>query len=276
MTELTLQFLVRKMKKPLGFILGLALIIYSCGVTKNTGKFNLFTIADDKKFGAEVATEIESDPTKYKILDSFKNVAVYKYVYKVRDNILNSGQVEHRTDFQWRIRIIHNDSTLNAFCTPGGYIYVYTGILKFLESEDEFAGVLAHEIAHADKRHSTRQMTQMFGVQMMLQIVAGNRELVKQVSGALIGLKFSRNHETEADLYSVKYLCPTSYNAAGGAGFFEKIQAVVGVRTPEFLSTHPDPGNRVQNFQTNKEANECKGSNRYVDEYRTMVALLPK
>lgn len=253
-----------------------ALILTSCATTKNGGGLNLFTIQDDKSFGAEVAKEIESDPTKYKILDSSKNAAVYKYVYKVRDNILNSGQVQHKNEFQWRIRIIHDDSTLNAFCTPGGYIYVYTGILKFLDSEDQFAGVLAHEIAHADKRHSTRQMTQMFGVQMMLQIVAGNRELVKQVSGALIGLKFSRNHETEADLYSVKYLCPTSYNAAGGAGFFEKIQAMGGARTPEFLSTHPDPGNRIQNFQLNKEANDCKGSERYVNEFKAIVALLPR
>ena len=67
------------------------------------------------------------------------------------------------------LRIIHDDSTLNAFCTPGGYIYIYTGILKFLDSEDEFAGVLGHEIAHADLRHSTRQMTKQYGVQILLR-----------------------------------------------------------------------------------------------------------
>lgn len=263
--------------KKIILIFGLiVLTLSSCATSKNGGGFNLFTIDDDKKFGAEVATEIESDPKKYKVLDSSKNVIIYKYLYKVRDNILNSGQVEHRADFQWRVRIIHEDSTLNAFCTPGGYIYVYTGILKFLESEDEFAGVLAHEIAHADKRHSTRQMTQMFGVQMMLQIVAGNRELVKQVSGALIGLKFSRNHETEADLFSVKYLCPTVYNAAGGAGFFEKIQAMGSARTPEFMSTHPDPGNRIENFQANKIELGCIADGKFISEYKAMVALLPK
>jgi len=259
------------------FILSIVLFvgIYSCTTSKGAG-FNLFTIADDKKFGAEVATEIESNPLKYMILDSAKNAAVYKYVYKVRDIILNSGQVLHKNDFSWRVRIIHNDSTLNAFCTPGGYIYVYTGILKFLDSEDQFAGVLGHEIAHADKRHSTRQMTQMYGIQMMLEIAAGNRELVKQISGALIGLKFSRNHETEADLFSVTYLCGTVYNAAGGAGFFEKIQALGGARTPEFLSTHPDPGNRVQNFQTNKTNLGCIADGKFVNEYKAMVALLPK
>ena len=212
--------------KKIVLIFGLiVLTLSSCATSKNGGGFNLFTIADDKKFGAEVATEIESDPKKYKVLDSSKNVAIYKYVYKVRDNILNSGQVEHKTDFQWRIRIIHDDSTLNAFCTPGGYIYVYTGILKFLESEDEFAGVLAHEIAHADKRHSTRQMTQMFGVQLLAEVLLGNNlDLIKQVSASLVGLKFSRSHETEADERSVLYLCKTPYKADGAAGFFEKLQ----------------------------------------------------
>lgn len=264
------------MRKTTLIYISILVFLSACAVVKKAETLNLFTIADDKKFGAEVATEIESDPTKYKILDSSKNVAVYKYIYKVRDNILNSGQVEHKNDFSWRIRVIHDDSTLNAFCTPGGYIYVYTGILKFLDSEDQLAGVLGHEMAHADKRHSTRQMTQMFGVEMMLQIVAGNRELVKQVSGALIGLKFSRNHETEADLFSVKYLCGTSYNASGGAGFFEKIQAKGGARTPEFLSTHPDPGNRIQNFQTNKTTLGCTADGKFVNEYKAMVSLLPR
>lgn len=276
MTELILQCLVRKMKKTIGLILGAVCIIYSCDIAKNAGNINLFTVADDRKFGLEVAAEIESDLTKYKILDSSKNVAVYKYIYKVRDNILNSGQVEHKNDFNWRIRVINDDSTLNAFCTPGGYIYVYTGILKFLDSEDQFAGIMGHEIAHADKRHSTRQMTQMYGIQMMLEIVAGDRDLVKQVSSALIGMKFSRIHETEADLFSVKYLCPTPYNAAGGAAFFEKIQAMGSARTPEFMSTHPDPGNRIENFQANKTELGCTADGKFVNEYKAMVALLPR
>ena len=82
------------------------------------------------------------------------------------------GKVDFKDEFDWRLRIIHDDSTLNAFCTPGGYIYIYTGILKFLDSEDEFAGVLAHEIGHADMRHSTRQMTKLFGVQLLLDVLS--------------------------------------------------------------------------------------------------------
>jgi predicted Zn-dependent protease len=173
------------------------------------------------------------------------------------------------------LRIIHDDSTLNAFCTPGGYIYIYTGILKFLDSEDEFAGVLGHEIGHADMRHSTRQMTKMFGVQSLISIIAGNREMLGQVTTALVNLRFSRTHENEADEQSVKYLCPTEYNAAGGAGFFQKLQDMGGQSPPEFLSTHPSPEGRIEHFKEHKETMSCTGTETFQTRYEAMVAKLP-
>ena len=164
---------------------------------------------------------------------------------------------------------------MNAFCTPGGYIYIYTGILKFLDSEDEFAGVLAHEIGHADMRHSTRQMTKMFGMQMLLSVLAGDQSALTQVTTALVGLKNSRKHETEADERSVMYLCPTDYNAGAGAGFFQKIEALGGDRPPEFLSTHPNPTDRIEHFQTNAISMGCAGDKDYKTEYEAMVKKLP-
>jgi predicted Zn-dependent protease len=259
-----------------------ALVVFtfaSCGLTnpKNKGKgVNLFSIQQDKELGKQVASEIDANTAEYPLLDPVQYKFAYDYVNKVRDKILSSGQVDYKDEFEWKIKIIHDDSTLNAFCTPGGYIYVYTGILKFLDSEDQFAGVMGHEIAHADMRHSTRQMTQMFGVQVLLSVIAGNRAAIQQITGALIGLKFSRNHETEADGRSVKYLCPTDYNAAGGAGFFQKIQEMGGSGQPEFLSTHPDPGNRIEHFHNDKATNGCVGSQTFQSEYKAMVAKLPK
>lgn len=251
----------------------------ACGVLneKNEGKgFNVFTIEQDRALGAQVAHEIDSNKREYPQLDSIQYKEVYQYLYKVRNNILNSGKVDFKDDFGWRLRVIHDDSVLNAFCTPGGYIYIYTGILKFLDSEDQLAGVLGHEIGHADMRHSTRQMTSMYGVQILLDVLAGDRAALKQVTGALIGLKFSRSHETEADERSVLYLCPTKYNADGGAGFFEKIQAMGGQRVPEFLSTHPDPGNRIETFHNNKTTMGCQGNESFTTEYKAMLAKLPK
>jgi predicted Zn-dependent protease len=118
-------------------------------------------------------------------------------------------------------------------------------------------------------------MTQMFGVQVLLEVIAGKQDAIKQVGSALIGLKFSRNHEVEADNCSVQYLCPTAYNAAGGAGFFQKIQEMGGAKVPEFLSTHPDPGNRIQGFNAKKEELNCRGNQSFKNEYQAMVKLLP-
>jgi len=259
--------------------IALLTVVTACGSLneKNKGKgFNLFTVEQDIALGAQVAHEIDSNTREFPPLDSVQYKAVYQYLYKVRDNILNAGKVDFKDDFQWRLRIIHDDSTLNAFCTPGGYIYIYTGILKFLDSEAELAGVLGHEMGHADMRHSTRQMTSMFGVQILLDVLAGDRAALKQVTGALVGLKFSRKHETEADERSVVYLCPTQYSADAGAGFFEKIQALGGAGQPEFLSTHPDPGNRIEHFQNSKVTLGCQGSQNYNTEYKAMMAKLPK
>lgn len=254
------------------YLFGLIIIISSCSSGAN---LNLFSIQEDKEFGKKVSDQIENEGT-YKFLDSVKYDEVYSYVHKIRDEILNSGNVKHKDDFEWQIRIIEDDSTLNAFCTPGGYIYVFTGILKFLDSEDQLAGVMGHEIAHADLRHSTRQMTEMFGIQLLLELIAGDSKSVKEITSGLIGLTFSRSHEKEADANSVKYLCPTKYNAAGGSGFFEKLIQKGGSKNPPvFLSTHPDPGNRVEKFKKAKEENGCLGNATYASEYKRVISKLP-
>ena len=270
------------MKLKIKFIVAFLVIavVSACGVInkKNKGKgFNVFSLSQDKQLGFQTASEIDGNPGQYPLLDSVKYAKVYQYLYKVRDNILNTGEVSLKDEFSWRLRIVHDDNTLNAFCTPGGYIYFYTGILKFLESEDELAGVMAHEVAHADMRHSTRQMSTMYSIQVIEQVLLGDPTLLSQLTKSIVGLKFSRKHETQADEMSVKYLCPTIYNAAGGAGFFQKIEAMSeGGRQPEFLSTHPNPANRIENFINNKTTMGCAGTNDFKVEYQKMVAMLPK
>lgn len=256
--------------------LSLGFLLSMCGTGKNGGGgFNLFTIDQDRQLGAQVATEIDGNPQEYPLLDSASNQEIYAYLYKIRNTILNSGNVKHKDNFQWRLRIIKDDSTLNAFCTPGGYIYVYTGILKFLDNEAQLAGVLGHEIGHADMRHSTRQMTKLYGIDVLISIIAGDRQLLKQVTEGIIGLKFSRDHETEADECSVRYLCPTPYAADGGAGFFKKIQEMGGSRPPEFLSTHPSPDGRIEHFESARIEQNCQGTADFAAEYKRMIAKLP-
>jgi predicted Zn-dependent protease len=260
------------------------LFIEACGLMnpKNKGKgFNILPLSTDKNLGLQADQQISSDPKQYPILDPNKYPEVYAYINKVRNNILNSGKVDYKDEFAWKIKVIHDDKTLNAFCTPGGYIYVYTGILKFLDSEDQFAGVLAHEIGHADMRHSTRQITTMYGVQVVVEVaemflLGQTSPLLTQVSTSLIGLKNSRSHETEADQRSVLYLCGSPYNADGAAGFFQKLnkQGQSG-NIPQFLSTHPNPENRIEHFQNSRITMGCRGKSDFKADYQKMVAKLP-
>ena len=239
--------------------------------------FNLFTVEDDLELGAKVAAEIESDPSKYPILDSAQYPQAYRHLYRLRDSILQTGKLTYTTKFPWRLRIIRDDSTLNAFCAPGGYIYVYTGLIKYLRTEAQLIGVMGHEMAHADRRHTTQILTQAYGVQTLLQLISGQEQpgLIGQVASSLLLLSFSRDHERDADKHSVIYLCPTTYRADGAADFFEYITQQGGLRPPAFLSTHPDPGERVQNIRSTKQELGCTGTQDYEPRYAQIVASLP-
>jgi predicted Zn-dependent protease len=216
----------------------------------------LMSINQDLQMGLSSVQQIESDPNNYPILDSANNPIAYGHIYRIRNIILNSNKVYYKDEFHWRIRIIKDDNTLNAFCTPGGYIYVYTGLIKYLDNEMQLAGVMGHEIAHADRRHSANQILKQYGVEALIQIfTSGNTQQIAQIGAQLLALKFSRTDETEADDYSVRYLLGTEYDPQGAKYFFQKISGSTTI--PEFLSTHPNPDNRVLNIE---ETWKCLGS----------------
>lgn len=264
------------MKTPFISLFALLLIISSCG-NPDDNSINIFSIEDDKALGAKVNAEIQSKPQEYPVLSRTQYPQAYTYLENIRGKILNGGNVYYKDQFVWEIYIIRDDNTLNAFCTPGGYIYVYTGLLKFLDSEHELAGVLGHEIAHADRRHSTDQLTKIYGIQMLLDIILGNNQnTITNIAASLVTLSFSRSNETEADTYSVRYLCPTDYRADGAAGFFQKLlDSGQSGNTPVFLSTHPDPGNRVQNITDQRIQQGCTGTGTYDAAYQTFKNSLP-
>ena len=264
--------------------LALAIAVVSCKKNKeeadpasdtSDNSFNLFSLEDDKALGLQVSQQIESDSSDYNVMDTALHASSYSHLNRIVNTILESGEVAHKDDFVWRVRLIEDDSTLNAFCTPGGYIYVFTGLIKYLESEDQLAGVIGHEIAHADRRHSTDQLSKQYGYSLLFSVLLGDQSALGQVVQGVISLKYSRGAETEADEYSVRYLCPTSYNAAGGAGFFEKIEASGGSSTPEFLSTHPSPENRIPTFYDWQNTLGCDGTDINTDLYQDFKNSLP-
>jgi len=215
--------------------------------------FNLFPESKDIELGKQIDQEIRKNPQEYPILTDRPEVKAY--VEEIGKKILASPEVKKRDQFAYRFEIIRDDSTINAFCTPGGYIYVYTGLLKFVDNEATLAGVLGHEIAHAERRHATRRMSAALGVQMLLAIVLGeNPTQAAQLAGNLFGglalLKNSRDDEIESDTYSFKYLQSTDYYPGAIRFFFEKIaQGRKGGALERLLSTHPLPQDRIENIE---------------------------
>ncbi len=235
--------------------------LFSCDENNN---FVVFSIQNDVDLGKQVSQEIANDPAHYKILSPSAYPQVYSYLNGMKDAILNSGEISYKDEFAWELHVIQDDTTLNAFATPGGYIYIYTGLIKYLDHADDLAGVLGHEMAHADQRHSVRNLQKSYGVEVLLAVALGQNpnaleQIAGQVAGTLAGLQFSREYETDADSHSVEYLAKTKYACNGAALFFIKLnEQGDSAQPPEFLSTHPNPENRIENI--NKKAADLKCS----------------
>jgi len=255
--------------------------LVACQGCKEGEGINVLSLEQDIELGRQVSAELEGNPQQYPVMPETgrngRNEQAYAYLRGVVGRILNSGKVTYKEEFPWQVKIIQNDTTLNAFAAPGGFIYVYTGLIKYLDTEDQLAGVLAHEIAHADKRHTSRAITREYGYDLILTVLLGeNRSTLVDLARGLVGLRYSRGFEEQADEYSVIYLCNTEYKSDGAAGFFQKMQQEGGGQgVPEFLSTHPNPGNRVEDITRKAQEQNCNLNNFRSAQYGQFKRLLP-
>lgn len=268
------------MKQP--FILrtlSIALVVlFSISCNKDDKSINFFTVNQDIEFGQQVKAEIASNPGEYPVLAPSQNAEAYEHLYRIRDNLVQSDELIYADRFAWEVYIIHNDNVLNAFAAPGGYMYFYTGLIKYLDNEAQLAGVMAHEMAHADRRHSTDNLTKVYGIQILLSALLGdNPETIAEIAAGLAqglsSLAFSRKNEYEADEFAVKYMYDTSYDPRGIAGFFEKLEG--SSHPPEFLSTHPSPENRLEEIYNTWEALGAVEGELYETRYTEFKNALP-
>lgn len=259
-------------------VLGGLLTFSACD--ENNNFVPLFSIEDDKNLGKQVSDEIAADPATYPILARADYIDQYAYLDAMVNEILNNGGVVYKDEFVWDVNIIQGE-TLNAFATPGGYIYVYTGLVKYLESADALAGVIGHEIAHADLRHTSRNLQKTYGVQILLSILLGQdagqlTQIAGQIAGTVAGLSFSREFEAEADDRAVEYNANTKYACDGVKYFFQKLldEGAAG-GTPEFLSTHPGPDTRVADITAKAEDENCETTLIADDGWSNFQTTLP-
>jgi predicted Zn-dependent protease len=219
----------------------LMLSAVTCGI-------NIFPSSYDAQLGANLDQEIRKNVREYPIL---QNETVRTAIQNMVSEIIRSPLIEYRSQFPYRVTIINDPNTLNAFCTPGGYIYVYTGLMKAVDNEATLAAVLGHEIAHAERRHATKRMTNALGAQLLLDIALGKNtsrttELAANLFVGLALLKNSRDDEAESDEYSFRYLQSTRWYPGALGFFFEKIKSRRGGSIERLLSTHPLPQDRIE------------------------------
>ncbi|MBQ6269502.1 MAG: M48 family metalloprotease [Bacteroidetes bacterium] len=234
----------------LTLILSLLVFIPACD---DNGVLPVFQTSYDLQLGAEVDAQIKADPRTYPILN---NASATQYLQNIVNEIIKSPEMLYSKTFVYKVTIL-DTNIINAFATPGGYIYVYTGLLKYVESEAELAAILAHEIAHADRRHSVQTIQKQYGVSFLVNIFLDENtsEITNLATNVLTELAFlenSRSEELEADHYSFKYLLSTKWYPGASKYFFSRMlndsqSSSSGIYNTiqKFLSTHPTDKDRI-------------------------------
>jgi len=223
----------------------------SCVTTGPGGKRSLILISDKQEvsLGRSVSEEILK---KEKPLEDSLWQA---YLTEVGQKIV---QVSDRRTLPFHFTVLENEQ-INAFATPGGYLFFYTGILRMMESEDELAAVMAHEVSHVVARHSVKAIQRYYGGAIALSLLLGEKseEMAGQVAGLVFSLAlqgYGRKNEHEADEFGLIYMQRSRYNPKAMVTMFEKLAALSGESKrglfESLAASHPETQERIARMKT--------------------------
>ncbi len=210
---------------------------------------NLLSTNEEIQLGQQFSVEVEQQEAV------LNNDVVQGYVTQIGSRL---SAVSPRRDVPYSFKVIDAPDTVNAFALPGGYMYVYTGLMKICENEAELAAVMAHEIAHVAARHHGEMMTRQAGMSMIAEMALGENpnavaSLVTQLFASGISARFSRVQEREADRLGMDILYRAGYQPDAMISFMNKLLAYDqqrgGGRGLPLFATHPAPEERVQLLQ---------------------------
>jgi len=223
----------------------LAALLAGCATNPVTGRREMSLVSPEQ----ELAIGKQGYGPVLQEYGLYDDAALRAYVNSVGQKV---ARVSHLPSLDWHFTIV-DDPAVNAFAMPGGYIYVTRGILPYLNSEAQLAGVLAHEIGHVTRRHTAARMTQqqLYGAGFALGSIVS--PTFQRYSGAaqqalgLLFLKFSRTDETQADELGIEYATKAGYDSRAIPATYAMLKRIgdqSGQRLPGFLETHPEPGDR--------------------------------
>lgn len=226
-----------------------------CQTDALTGKktLNLYSYEDEKRMGDESVQPIIAE-----LGGLYPDTALQNYLETIGQKIVTAGRTRLKgeadfPDWQFRFYLV-NSSMINAFALPGGHVFVTRGIMLRIKDEAELAGLLGHEVAHVFARHGVERMSK---VQLMILPIAllgafeetQGAAVVGVIAVQLLAMKYGRDDETESDKFGMRFAARAGFHPGGVIGVMQMLKdytAEQGGGGPEFLSTHPDPGNRVE------------------------------
>jgi predicted Zn-dependent protease len=243
-------------------------VLVGCGTTKTvpiTGRKQNLVVSDGEMLS--LSSQQYSDYMKTaKPSTNAANTAMVKRVGQrlataVESYLRNNGMAEDVQYYKWQFNLVQ-DQNVNAWCMPGGLICVFEGLLPVTKDEPSLAIVLGHEIAHAVARHSAEQYSTQYRQQYGMQIgsavasavgVGSNTIALGQAMASkgmgLANLKYSRNHESEADHLGLIFAAMAGYDPQVAVGFWQRMAAQSSNTTAEFLSSHTSDATRIRQIQ---------------------------
>jgi predicted Zn-dependent protease len=231
---------------------GILLLAVGCAVTPYTNRSQLMLVSDSEaaKMGAQAFADV------LKKGDVVRSGPAVDEVHRVGTRIAHVADVPNA---QWQFAVIDDPKQANAFALPGGKVAVYTGILPITQNDAGLAVVLGHEIGHVLARHGAERMSQGLVAQLggtALAIALGGGPSSEAVLaayglGAQYGVlnPFSREQESEADHIGLILMAKAGYDPHEALAFWERMEKQGGSSPPEFLSTHPSHGHRIEQIR---------------------------
>jgi predicted Zn-dependent protease len=222
----------------------------SCARNPVTGKSELSLVSESQEIqmGQQAAQEVAQT------IGLYKNDAVQSYVSDLGKRMAAQSE---RPNLPWEFHVV-DDASVNAFALPGGFIYVTRGLMTSINDEAELATVVGHEIGHVTNRHSVQQISKAQLAQLGLgigSILSSDIARFGQLASAglsVLFLKYGRDAENQADAAGFRYALNQNYDVREMTKVFETLdrisQSSGGGKLPEWLSTHPNPGNRIKHI----------------------------
>jgi predicted Zn-dependent protease len=235
----------------LAIVLTLSLTTVACSTNPATGKSQLAFIGEER----EIQMGKDAHQQVLATMGAYDDPELQRYVDRIGQRLAANSE---RPNLPWTFTVV-DDASINAFAIPGGFVYLTRGILTHMSSEAEMAGVLGHEIGHITARHSVEQLSraQLAQVGLIAGMIASPEfrqygDLAQQGLG-LAFLKFGRDDERQADDLGLRYIVEQNYNPLEMAEMFRVLDRVSAGspqgRLPNWLSTHPNPRNRVARIE---------------------------